>query len=248
MSTTVVAPLVVVAIVAVGHRMRPQPVRSPIGGSAAGGSGRSQRLERVERAVVDRIGLVRQRRRGITPGSVAEWCADLAREVRTGRTLRSALQHTAPVWPPLATATDPLRLALERGGGVEDAAARTRSSIDGVAAAERGAAHLVAATAVITACGRDGGAAAPALDRVAAAMRRRAADDQERRAQSAQARMSAHVLTVVPLAVLGLLSAVDPDVRRAVASPAGLVLVSVGLALNLIGWWWMGRIVDGGRS
>ena len=62
--------------------------------------------------------------------------------------------------------------------------------------------------------------------------------------QSAQARLSAVVLTWLPVAVLALLVLTSGGVRHVVSSPVGIVLLGSGSLLNLAGWWWMRRIVE----
>ncbi len=179
-----------------------------------------------------------RRRTPPAPATVAEWCGDLARALRSGDSLRIALETNVPTDAALREATEPLRLGLERG--------RTVSEVAGEMSTGRGrdaGRHTTLACSVIAECGRTGGSAAAPLDRVAAALRQRAADDQERAAQAAQAHLSANVLTVLPLAVLAVLL-LDGAVRAAVGSPAGLTLVAIGVALNTVGWWWMRRIVD----
>jgi Flp pilus assembly protein TadB len=89
-----------------------------------------------------------------------------------------------------------------------------------------------------------GGSPAAPIDRVAAALRLRAVDRAERASQAAQARLSAHVLTVVPLVMLTLLAIVDADVRAAIAGGPGAASVGIGLLLNASGWCWMRRIVQ----
>ena len=91
-----------------------------------------------------------------------------------------------------------------------------------------------------------GGAMADTLDRVVAVVRERQAWRAERHAQAAQARLSARMLTVLPLVVAVWGVASGPRVRHAYAqSPATWVLTGIGVALNLIGWWWMSRLVRG---
>ena len=111
---------------------------------------------------------------------------------------------------------------------------------------QRQSPHLALAAAVLATSGSIGGPAAASLDRLAGALRLRVADGPERTAHSAQARLSAHVLTFIPLSLLALLAATDSDVRAVLSQSSGLTLVSVGLALNLAGWWWMRCIVTAG--
>jgi tight adherence protein B len=77
----------------------------------------------------------------------------------------------------------------------------------------------------------------------AVTMRQHVSDDLERGAQSAQATLSARVLTFVPVAVLALLLATDADVRTVIAGPTGATVISVGLALDAAGALWMRRII-----
>ncbi len=60
--------------------------------------------------------------------------------------------------------------------------------------------------------------------------------------------MSARVLTTVPLVMLTVLVATDADVRDVLAAPSGGGVVAAGLALNVVGAWWMRRIVAGAAA
>ena len=163
---------------------------------------------------------------------VAAWCDDIARCVRSGSTLRDALT-ALPTDPATERATASLRLALERGAALGEAIARV--DVNGP--------HLRLALGVISAASRIGGPAAASIDRTAMVLRQRATDLDERATHAAQARLSAHVMTAMPLLMLAALVATDDDVRSVVASPIGTLCVAVGLALNAVGWWWMRRIV-----
>jgi tight adherence protein B len=164
--------------------------------------------------------------------AVAAWCDDIARSVRSGSTLRDALA-TLPADPATERATAPLRLAIDRGASLADAIAR----------ADEGGAHLRLALGVIATASRIGGPAAASIDRTAMLLRQRASDLDERTTQAAQARLSSHVMTSVPLLMLAVLVATDDDVRSVVTSPIGTLCVGAGLTLNAAGWWWMRRIV-----
>lgn len=173
-------------------------------------------------------------RRRPSADAIAEWCDDLARRARAGATLRDALLTTVPRAPALAVLVAAVQLRLERGDTVERALGAAGAGDDG---------HLALARNVISTAAMLGGPSAPALDRVAAALRLRSADQQERAAHSAQARMSAHVLTLVPLGFLALMLAIDGGVRQAIGAPMGAALVATGLALNGAGWLWMRAVI-----
>lgn len=164
--------------------------------------------------------------------AVASWCDDLVREVRSGSTLREALTKV-PDDDATARATAPIRIAIDRGLGTSDAVERVAD----------GGPHVRLALGVLAVASRLGGPAAAAIDRTAMALRQRAADLDERSTQAAQARLSAHVMTAVPLLMLGLLVATDGDVRSVAVSPIGAACIATGLGLNATGWWWMHRIV-----
>lgn len=173
-------------------------------------------------------------RRGVnvpTADEVAAWCERLARVVRGGSTLAAAVSEVEPPESFRATVDD-IVLALRRGTRLADTVAMTTASP-----------HLNLAITVIRACAVNGGPPAEPLDRAAVALRGRAADAAERRTQSAQARLSAVVMTVLPLAMLALLLATSSTTRDAALSPAGLTAITIGGAINLVGWRWMQRIV-----
>jgi len=96
---------------------------------------------------------------------------------------------------------------------------------------------------VVAAASRWGGSTAAIVQSGAAMLRERAAARHEAAAHSAQARLSARVLTLVPLVFAVWSFAASAAFRHAVATPAGLVAITSGLLCNLIGWWWMRCIV-----
>jgi tight adherence protein B len=172
------------------------------------------------------------RRARLSDDDVATWCDDLARLVRSGSSLAAALRSATPALT-LAPIVAPIGLALDRGDTVAGATRRVDSSDPSVDLA----------LAVIRACADLGGPAAQPLDRTASTLRARAADLAERQVHSAQARLSAVVLTLLPGAALGVLLATSGDARAAVIGPAGAICLGAGAALNAIGWWWMRRII-----
>ena len=67
---------------------------------------------------------------------------------------------------------------------------------------------------MLATCAELGGTAPSALERVAAVLVARATEHDERRTASAQAALSARVLTLVPLGVVALLALTEPSIRR----------------------------------
>ncbi len=197
-----------------------------------------------------RLGRLRHRDDRVRPGALAEWADDLARMLRHGSSLHQALTSAVANDAVIAARTDGLRHRLERGTTV--AAACDEWAGELITAREprrrrsrptHGTHLLVTLAGVIGAAAALGGAAAAPLDRFAVTMRQRASAEREREAQSAQATMSARVLTAVPLVVLALLLATDPDVRSVISSVTGGAAVALGLALNALGGVWMRRLI-----
>ncbi len=171
------------------------------------------------------------------PRAVAEWCDRLARCLRSGASLRDALLTTIPDDEPTRRLTEPVRRRLHRGEPVTTA----------VASVEEPGTHLHLALTIIGTAARVGGPSAPAIDRTATSLRGRAADHDDREVQAAQARMSAHVLTAVPMLMLALLVTTDSDTREAVTTKVGVICLTIGLALNLVGSAWMRRLIRTAR-
>jgi hypothetical protein len=192
----------------------------------------------------------------VRPASLAAWADDLAHGLRHGSTLHAALTHTLPADSVIEHRSASIRHWLGRGATVAEACDDWSAELSDQAHAQPGFRHqtgdrielLATMSAVLAATASLGGAAAAPLDRFAVTMRQRASDDLERAAQSAQAKMSAKVLTAMPLGVLVLLLATDAGVRAIIASPAGGGVVALGLALNTLGALWMRRIAGAGRG
>ena len=177
----------------------------------------------------------RARRR---PGDVevAAWCERVAAGVRAGSSLTRAVGDADAATPAGRRPFPETELGLTRGRGLADAMGTVT---DGPASAVGLLAPVMVAAAEL------GGPSAGALERVAGTLLARATEHEERRASSAQARLSARVLTILPFAVLGLLVLTEPSIRQTLATPAGLVCVVAGGVLNGLGWWWMHHVIGG---
>jgi tight adherence protein B len=170
------------------------------------------------------------------PGSddVADWCELVARSLRSGSSLTAAVTAGATAESAMATVVEPVVRHVTRGEPL--VVALDRSGVEPASPAGL-------AFTVLRSCARFGGPAAIPLERAAATLRVRAAVAAEQRAQSAQAQLSARVLTLVPIALLGLLAVTDAKVRAAITTPAGLAVVVLGGLLNVAGALWMRRII-----
>lgn len=167
----------------------------------------------------ERLPWLKRRR---TPRATAtEWATFLdttSTEVRSGSSLIAALAHSRLRHPTLAAQV------FSYDGDTDPDLAVVAQSVS--AALELG------------------GPVAATLHHGAALLRERAAQRAEAMAHSAQARLSAKVLTAVPLLFTAWSAATSATFRQAIASPTGVTAAAAGLACNAIGWLWMRRIVS----
>ena len=157
-----------------------------------------------------------------------EWAVVLdgvSAEVRTGSSLTLALQRALVRYQPHGQAIAPTA---------------TLAALTAVLVVDPDEAVVVQA---ISAAHALGGPVAATLDSAAALLRERSAIRGEALAHSAQARLSARVLTGVPLAFAGWSLLSSKSFRTAALSTMGLASALIGGVCNLIGWWWMRRIV-----
>lgn len=104
--------------------------------------------------------------------------------------------------------------------------------------------HLLHDTLMVAATAGTG--PAPVVEQAASVAADRVAARQERRSQAAQARLSATVLTWVPVAVAVLAVAGDGDVRDVMlTTPLGWVCLGGGLAFSALGRRWITRLTEG---
>lgn len=154
----------------------------------------------------------------------------IARRVRSGSSLTTAVVDEIEPTSPLGVVVD----RLAEGGSLLAALAHVVPRHP----------DLALTVQALSATAHLGGPVAATLDEAAAVLRERSAARAERRAHGAQARLSARVLTVVPL-VFAVWSAVASQRTRDIylSSIIGSVCASCGLALNVIGWKWMKRAI-----
>jgi Flp pilus assembly protein TadB len=161
-----------------------------------------------------------------------EWAAVLdgvSAEVRTGSSLAVALQQA---------------LVRSQPHGQSITPSTTLASIAAtIATAEAADPDEAVVVQAISAAHSLGGPAAATIDAASALLRERSAIRGEALAHSAQARLSARVLTGVPLTFAGWSLLSSRSFRTALLSEVGLASALIGATCNLIGWWWMRRIV-----
>ncbi|WP_370413533.1 type II secretion system F family protein [Streptomyces fradiae] len=171
---------------------------------------------------------------------VVALCGAVAGELRAGWQPAQALTFAARTSGALGGQEAAVLAAARFGGDVPEALRR---------AARRDGADGLAGMAACWQVAVDGGAGlAAGLDRLESALRSHR-DQQERlRAQLAGAWATVAVLAVLPVAGLGLGSALGArPLWVLLHTPAGLGCLFVGGVLETAGLWWAARIVRGGE-
>jgi len=159
----------------------------------------------------------------------------VARSLRSGAAIPSALREASATGSAAAADLAEVVAETDRGLGLGEALGRW--------ADRRPLPAVRLAVGVLSVALASGGTPARAIDGAAATLRERAEVDRELQALATQARTSAVVVTLAPLAFAGL--GVLGDQQTAtflLRTPTGLVCLAVGVALDGFGAWWMTRI------
>ena len=224
MTSTTAALAVFLAVVLVAARIRPHMARVPLG--------RAPRWFRP-------VALSRWWRRSpgaLTDVEVAVWCQRVARSSRAGSSLTQAIGDADRETPPTRRPFPEVAHAVARG----------RSLLDALGHDSGDPSMAVGVVApVVRACAELGGPPAVPLERVADVLLARAAERDERTAETAQARLSARVLTALPFAVVLFLAVSEPAIRDVLTTPVGTACLVAGIVLNALGRWWMAALIRG---
>lgn len=160
----------------------------------------------------------------------------MARGLRSGASLRTAIAEASLVVG--GVLGDDLGRVVRR---VEHGASLADSLEEWTAERPLSGVRLAAAALALGA--ETGGTQARAVDGVAATLRERIAAAAEVRAQATQARLSAGVIAVAPLAFGALATATDARTAAfLLRTPLGLVLLAAGVGLDALGALWMNRL------
>ncbi len=183
---------------------------------------------------------IRRRRseRNIATG-LPQLCEDIARSLRAGLSLQSALGEAATSDLPRDLRSD-VALVVERcGNGVTTSDSLRTWRDDRVEVA--GVALTVTALDLAASAG---GRVAQAVDGVADTLRSEVALAAEIRSLAAQAEASAALIAVLPLVFGFVAGGTDPEtVRFLFATQLGRLCLAGGLALDIVAFAWMRRIV-----
>lgn len=164
----------------------------------------------------------------------------VAAGLRGGQALRSALGAGSTAGGPFGAELAVVAAQAAAGRPLAGALTEWAASAPDHGTRLAGAALVVAAEV--------GGPGADAIDAAAASLRERLAAEDEIAALSVQARLSAALLTVAPLGFAFLLTTLDPTSARFLfGTRAGWACIALGLVLDLLGGWWMMRLVRRSR-
>lgn len=180
------------------------------------------------------LGRARQRRdAGRRADRVVQLCEALAGELRAGQPPLQALRHSAEGWDELA----PAAAAAELGGDVPAALRRLARAPGAGGLRDVGAAWEVSS--------QSGATMARALARTAETVRLLRATQRLVSSELASAQATARLVAALPFGLLLLGSGVGGDPWAfLLGTTVGLTCLALGLALALLGLWWIERIAD----
>jgi tight adherence protein B len=171
-------------------------------------------------------------------GSVADLLDAIAREVHSGYSLTLAFVNTAERFPNLAWWTEPIAVQCIRGHSLANAIADTTPT--------NWTADVALATRTLSVASNGGYGIANTLGKSASILREREHIALERRAQTAQIRLSTSVLSWIPLVICIWVITRQSHTRTfLLQTPLGLMCIAIGLIFNIAGRNWIARI---GRS
>jgi len=167
--------------------------------------------------------------------SVADFLDAIAREVHSGYSLTLAFVNTAERFPNLAWWTEPIAVHCIRGHSLANAIADTTPT--------NWTADIALATRTLSVASNGGYGIASTVEKSASILREREHIALERRAQTAQIRLSTSVLSWIPLVICVWVITRQSDTRTFLLStPLGLMCIAVGLLFNITGRKWIARI------
>jgi tight adherence protein B len=172
---------------------------------------------------------------------VAEWCEAVAQRVRAGDTLAHALFDVS-CGPGIDHALRGLRLRISRGTDLVRACTLVIDDPN-LQVDSPGVRALREALGVVRVCALGSPHTAHTLDRIARHFRVRVALAEEVRSHTASARLSARLLTALPIAAVGLTLVISPSAASVYTTSAGLVCLGLSLVLNVAGWLWIRSLI-----
>jgi Flp pilus assembly protein TadB len=167
--------------------------------------------------------------------SVADFLDAIAREVHSGYSLTLAFVNTAERFPSFAWWTEPISLHCIRGHSIATAIAETSP--------QNWTVDVALATRTLSVASNGGYGIVGALEKSASILREREHIAHERRAQTAQIRLSTAVLSWIPLVICAWVITRQSHTRTFLLhTPLGLLCIAFGLLFNIAGRKWITQI------
>lgn len=192
-------------------------------------------------AVLVRRAIARRRearRRTSEDEQLADAVGALAAAVRAGQSLPQAFAYAAAETPP------PLGVSICGMVDAVDVGVPIESALD-VWAADLGTSDARLVAGVLRLHRRSGGDLPVVLDHVGLTLRDRRAAGREVRALTAQARLSGAILGFLPIAFFAFLWLTSrSDIEGAFRTPAGLVAIAAGLAMEGVAFLWIRHLLE----
>lgn len=178
-----------------------------------------------------------RRREGAIEDQLPEVVTMIASAMRSGRSLPQALRLAAEeIGSPLGLALGQLLERTELGDPLDEAIEAWASELDHP--------DVRLAAGVLELHRRTGGALADALDDLATTLRARRTAAREVRSLTAQARLSATILGLLPIGFFLFMSVIArEDLRAAYETSVGVWAITVGLCLQAAAYLWIRRLL-----
>jgi tight adherence protein B len=169
-----------------------------------------------------------------------EACGALAAELRAGRAPAAALTAAA------GAAVGPLGAALRAAAATAGLGGDVAGALRAPPTGPSDTAHLLRALAACwSVCATSGAGLAAAVERLEEGLRAEQAQRRAVEAELAGPRATAALLAALPLVGLLLAAGLGADPAHVLLrTPVGLVCLVAGLALEVLGLWWTGRLVQ----
>ncbi|MGA9161494.1 MAG: type II secretion system F family protein [Actinomycetota bacterium] len=208
-----------------------------LGGRAAGVAGSVAATAAVVAAPTWTTRRRRRRREHEMQERLADAVSLIASAMRSGRSLQQAVEPAAAeLDPPLDTTFRRLADRAELGHSMDEAIEAWAIDVGGPDA------RLVAG--VLKLHRRTGGSLAATLDDLAGTLRDRRGAARELESLTAQARLSATILGLLPIGFFLFLSVVArPDLEAAYETPTGAVAIALGFGLQAAAYVWIRRLL-----
>ena len=167
---------------------------------------------------------------------------EMARGMRAGLSPSTAFLEAVRIAPtPMVAASRGIADRLRSGDDLVRASAAW--------AAERATPSTALLATAVSVGAAVGGVHARTIDAVAATLRERQGAAAELATQALQARLSALVMTIAPIAFCSFLVLSDPRASQfLLRTPLGLACALVGLLLDALAAFWMSRIARGAQA